>query len=242
MGPHCLESIPVRRGSKTLVAALTALLLAAGLLACGGDDEGSSTTAAQAPAQETPTGEDSRGGDAQSDDGTKPDPGRDDTGSSGNGRSDFVPKRYEDSGGGSEQYRVKGGDNSVQEFGAEAESSDFEAAAQALHNFLDARAAGDWDAACEYMSEATVASFERLGARGDGGSASCGETLAGLINPNAKQALKEEAENADVGSLRVEGEQAFVIYTGIDGTVMAMPMANKGGEWKVAGLSGTPLS
>ncbi|HEY5815580.1 MAG TPA: hypothetical protein VIS95_04490 [Solirubrobacterales bacterium] len=233
----------MRRGSKTLVAALTALLLAAGLLACGGDDEGSSTTAAQAPTGKGPIGEGSGGGDAKADDGTKPAGfGGDATESSGDGGSDFVPKRHEDSGGGSEQYRVKGGDNSVQEFGAEAESSEFEAAAQALHNFLDARAAGDWDAACEYMSEATVASFERLGARGEGGSTSCGETLAGLINPNAKQALKEEAEIADVGSLRVEGEQAFVIYTGIDGTVMAMPMADEDGEWKVAGLAGTPLS
>jgi hypothetical protein len=233
----------VRRGSKTFVAALTALLLAAGLLACGGDDEGSSTTDSQAPAAKAPTDEDS-GGDAKADDGTKAGgSGGDDTGSSGDGGSDFVPKQHEDSGGGSEQYRVKGGDNSVQEFGSEAEPSALEAAAQALHNFLDARAAGDWDAACEYMSEATVASFERLGARGEqSGSASCGETLAGLINPNAKQALKEEAEIADVGSLRVEGKQAFVIYTGIDGTVMAMPMANEAGEWKVAGLAGTPLS
>lgn len=234
----------MRRGSKTLVAVLTALLLAAGPLACGGDDDASSTTAAQTPTAKAAGGEESRGGDAKADDGTKAaGSSGDDAGSSGDGGSDFVPKRHEDSAGGSEQYRVKGGDNSVQEFGAEAESSEFEAAAQALHNFLDARAAGDWDAACEYMSEATVASFERLAARGEqGGGASCGETLEGLINPNAKQALNEEAENADVGSLRVEGEQAFVIYTGIDGTVMAMPMANEGGEWKVAGLAGTPLS
>jgi hypothetical protein len=54
--------------------------------------------------------------------------------------------------------------------------------------------------------------------------------------------MKAEAEKANIGSLRIEGEQAFVIYTGIDGTVLAMPMANEGGDWKVASLAGTPLS
>ena len=53
--------------------------------------------------------------------------------------------------------------------------------------------------------------------------------------------MKAEAEKADVRSLRSEGERAFVIYTGIRGTVLAMPMANEGGDWKVASLSGTPL-
>jgi hypothetical protein len=232
----------VRRGSKTLVAALTALLLAAGLLACGADDDGSSPTAAQ---QESLR--DGATGSSSEDDGgsgTRPatsDKGK--AGSKGNGASDFVPRKHEDSGGGAEQFRVKGGDNSVQEFGAEAEPSEFEAAAQALHNFLDARAAGDWDAACEYMSRSTVASFEQIAARSEqGSSASCGEIVEGLINPNAKQALKEEAEKADVGSLRIEGEQAFLIYTGTEGTVLAMPMADESGQWKVASLAGTPLN
>jgi len=33
-----------------------------------------------------------------------------------------------------------------------------------------------------------------------------------------------------------------IIYTGIGGTVLAMPMANEDGDWKVASLSGVPLS
>jgi hypothetical protein len=234
----------VRRGSKTLVATLTALLLAAGLLACGGDDDGSSTTAVQRESPQNGPGGSSGGADRGNGTGTTPaTSGKGEAGSKGDSTGDFVPRQHEDSGGGAEQFRVKGGDNSVQEFGAEAEPSKFEAAAQALHNFLDARAAGDWDAACEYMSRATVASFEQIAARGEqGSSATCGEIVEGLINPNAKQALKEEAEKADVGSLRVDGEQAFLIYTGTESTVLAMPMANEGGEWKVASLAGTPLN
>ncbi len=233
----------MRRGSQTLVAALTALLLAAGLIACGGDDDASSTTAVQRESPQNgatgPSGEADGGGA-----GTEPaTSGEGKAESNGGSAGDFIPRQHEDSGGGAEQFRVKGGDNSVQEFGAEAEPSEFEAAAQALHNFLDARAAGDWDAACEYMSKSTIASFEQIVARGEGGrGASCGEILVGLINPNAKQALKEEAEEADVGSLRVERDQAFLIYTGTEGTVLAMPMANEDGEWKVTSLAGTPLT
>src|ERR1044072_3447620 len=42
---HSLESTSVRGGSKTLVAAWAALLLAMGLIACGGGDSSDSTSA-----------------------------------------------------------------------------------------------------------------------------------------------------------------------------------------------------
>lgn len=231
------------RGSKTLVAALAALLLAAGLVACGSDDDSSSTTAAQ---ERSPTGP-SPASEAKGDAEAEPaGPGEAEGGSGqagGGDPSDFVPKQHQDSGGGSEQYRVKGGDNSVQEFGEEAEPSEFEAAATTLHNFLDARAEGNWAAACEYMSRSTVESFEELAARATGiEDKSCGGILEKLTNPAAKQALKAEAEKADVGSLRSEGDRSFVIYTGAEGTILAMPMAKEGGSWKVASLAGTPLN
>ena len=157
--------------------------------------------------------------------------------------SEFVPKHHHDSGGGSPQFKVEGGDNSVQEFGEEADTSELAAAAAALHNFLDARAEGNWAAACDYMSKATVESFEKLAAQAkESGDTSCGAILEKLINPAAEQSMKAEAEKADVGSLRTEDERAFLIYTGAEGTVLAMPMADEGGDWKVASLAGTPLS
>jgi hypothetical protein len=233
----------VRRGSKTLAAALAALLLAAGLLACGDDDDSGSTTATAE--RSTDTG--SAAGGSAEDDANGGGSGSTGSGKSGQsdggGSSDFVPERHEDSGGGSAQYKVKGGDNSVQEFGEEAGRSDLEAAATALHNFLDARAQGNWDAACEYMSEATIASFEELAARAkQPQDKSCGEILASLTNPAARPAMKAEAEKADVGSLRIEGDRSFLIYSGPQGTILAMPMADEGGEWKVASLTGTPLN
>lgn len=228
----------VRGGPKTLIAVLAALLLAAGLAACG-DDDGSSSTAAEAggraaPAEGRPSGSAPPAGDSTSS-GDQGEPGA-------GGSSDFVPKQHNDSGGGSQQFRVRGGDNSVQEFGEEADASEREAAAAALHNFLDARAEDDWAAACEYLSDATAESFARLAARAEFEDKSCGGVLENLTNPAAKQSLREEAEQADVGSLRMEGERAFVIYTGIRGTILAMPMANEGGAWKVASLAATPLN
>ncbi len=211
----------MKGGSKTLTAALVALLLAVGLAACGGRSDSGSTGAEATSAR---------------------DGGGEETGS-GEGGTSFKPRPHHDSGGGSAQYLVKGGDNSIQEFGSEVEGSEFEKAATALHDFLDARAAGDAAAACSYMSKSVIESFKQLAAKStQGGGTSCATILEELTNPAAKPAMKAEAAQADVGSLRVEGERAFLIYTGAGKTVLAIPMADEGGTWKVAGLAGTPLS
>lgn len=242
----------VRGGPKTLIAALVALLIAMSLAACG-DDESSSTTGAQADPQARSEGGDASkqvddqgkagGGDGQAGDSSAGGDGSGGSSSGGSDASDFVPKQHDDSGGGSEKYRVKGGDNSVQEFGEEADAEEFDAAAVAVHNFLDARAESNWAAACEYMAKSVIESFEKLAVQAKQiEDASCGGILEKLTNPAAKEAMKEEAEKANVGSLRIEGEQAFVIYTGVAGTILAMPMVNEGGTWKVASLAGTPLN
>ncbi|MGB7587372.1 MAG: hypothetical protein WBM00_01545 [Solirubrobacterales bacterium] len=155
---------------------------------------------------------------------------------------EFVPKHHHDSDGGSGQFIVKGGDNSVQEYGEEASPSEFEAAATALHNFLDARAESNWAAVCAYISKGTITSIEHL-ARGakPGTDTSCAAILAGVISQAAKPELKAEAENADVRSLRVEGENAFVIYTN-KSVIVAMPILKEDGGWKVSSLGGTPLN
>jgi hypothetical protein len=230
-----------------LAAAVAALLIAAGLTACGGGD-GSSSTAAEAggsaQAESESSGASEKGGGDAGKAGSGDSEGKSaGSGSGGGSASDFVPKQHEDSGGGSEQFKVKGGDNSVQEFGEEADTSERDAAATALHNFLDARAEGNWAAACEYMSKNMIESVEKLAARAtEIDDTSCGGILEGLTNPAAKASMKAEAEQADIGSLRIEGERAFVIYTGAEGTIFAMPMANEGGTWKVASLAGTPLN
>lgn len=230
----------MRQGSKTLIAALVALLLAIGLVACGGDDDSDTggTDAAQEQASEngSPNGGNG-GGEEGAGEGQAIPPAPEEP------AGEFKPKQHDDSGGGSEQFRVKGGDNSVQEFGEEASEEEFEAAAVALHNFLDARADGYWAVACKYLASDITESLEKLAERAKQlEEAGCPALLGRLTNPAAKEDLKKEARRANVGSLRVEGEQSFVIYRGLKGTILAIPMKEEDGEWKVASLAGTPLN
>ncbi len=223
-----------------MAAALVAFLLATGVIACGGGDDSDSTATGAAGQQQPQTDNASQGNQ----DGSADSDSDGESQSSSKNASDFVPKKHSDSGGGAEQFKVKGGDNSVQEFGEEADTEEFAAAAVALHNFLDARAEGNWAAACQYMSKSVIDSFGELAsqAQQQGADGSCAEILEVLINPAAAQSMKEEAAKADVGSLRLDGEQAFVIYTGVDGEPLAMPVVSEGGDWKVTSIAGTPLS
>jgi hypothetical protein len=235
----------VARGSKKLVATLVALLLAVAFIACGGGDDSTSETAAtQAQPQGGQSSKDSSNRSASKKGAPDNSQGKGSQGQSGSGdAADFTPKQHRDSGGGSDQFIVKGGDNSVQEFGQEAGGSEFEAAATALHNFLDARAQGNWDAACQYLAKQVTESFEKLASQAKSiDETSCGAILENLVNPAAKQTMVEEAAKADIGSMRTEGDQAFLIYTAGDKTFFSMPMTDEGGSWKVASLSGYPLN
>jgi hypothetical protein len=219
------------------LAPLTALAVSAALAGCGGGSDSTSTaTSGQAqPQTATTTGSTDKSpkqGEAAKGQGSK---------SGEEGKSTFTPKPHHDSGGGSEQFRVKGGDNSIQEFGEEADSSEFDEAAAALHGFLDARAQEDWEAACSYLAAPVAKSLLQLGASAkELKGADCGELLAALSKGVPASTLAEAAQ-ADVGSLRFDGEQAFVIYRGAQDAIYALTMKKEGGEWKVGGLSGTPI-
>lgn len=150
---------------------------------------------------------------------------------------------HHDSGGGSARFRNKGGDNSIQESGHEASASEREAAAAVLHAYLDARAAHRWSDACFYIAASLAATMEEFAARygKQQGVESCPQVLAALATGSSQQALEETAE-ADVGSLRIEGDHAFLLYYGPGNAPYAMPMVREGGAWKVGSLEGTPLS
>jgi hypothetical protein len=225
-----------------LVAAIAALLLALSLVACGGGGDSSSSTTST---REQPSGNRHAAGDPSSNSASRrraADSGKGNEGQHGGGEAaDFAPKQHQDSGGGAAQYEVKGGDNSVQEYGQEADASEFEAAATALHNFLDARAQGNWEAACQYLSKDTVKSLAGLAGQLKSG-AGCAGALEKIINPAAKKLMMEEAAKADIGSMRFEGDQGFLIYTAGNDTIFTMPMANEGGVWKVSALTGSALN
>jgi hypothetical protein len=223
-----------------LSALFVACLLALGISSCGDSGDSTSTTSTAAT-QEQASG--TTGGTTRA---AKPD-GEKTTGKSGaqqgGGSAETeapAAKPHHDSGGGSQQFRVKGGDNSVQEFGAEAGGSELEEAAAALHGFLDARAAKEWVKACTYLAVSVTGSLQKLA----GGSKrltdrSCGVVLKALSG--IPQSTLEELAEADVGAMRVEGDRSFLLYHGAQDTDYAIPMTREGNAWKVAALAGTPL-
>lgn len=146
-----------------------------------------------------------------------------------------------DSGGGAGQFRVPGGDNSIQEFGAEASEGEMREAATALHGFLDARAASEWKAACGYLAAGTRRQLEQLSRRAaKGGLADCPHLLATLSVAASGTAIREAAI-ADIGSLRSEGSRGFLLYHGAHGADYAIQVSREGDSWRVAGLVGVPL-
>jgi hypothetical protein len=223
-----------------LLIIFTLALLFAGCGGDGGETAGSSSASAANAGTITESGASPKQAEPRAKDrSAAPDSPRE----GGPAASAVVPETHEDSGGGSDQFVVKGGDNSVQEFGGEADPAEFEEAATALHNFLDARANGNWAAACDYLAAEVVEPLRKLAERVKRlEETGCAGILERLTNPAAKEDLLAEAAKADVGSVRVEGDRAFAIYRAIDGAVIAITMTREGGAWKVASLTGVPLA
>lgn len=144
------------------------------------------------------------------------------------------------SGGGAEQFRVKGGDNSIQEFGEESDESELEAAAETVHDFYVARATGSWEEACSYTSASLREQLEQLAKKSS--VKGCGPFLEAFTSELSASQWREITQ-IDAGSLRRDGEQGFLIYTGADAkTIYAMPLVEEDGEWKVTALSASPLN
>jgi hypothetical protein len=148
---------------------------------------------------------------------------------------------HHDSGGGSAQFKTKGGDNSIPEYGEEASDAEREAAASSLHAYLDSLAAHRWAAACSYMSLGLAAGLERLSSlsKEHPDLEGCPEILAAL-NGRVPQSALDAAAQADVASLRIEDDRGMALYRGAGGQGYAMPMAREEGGWRVAALAGTP--
>lgn len=239
---------------KKLATAALAVLAALLLVACGSGGGGTTATAPAGTAHSAKPSAQHQGGAAKgtgdeatssqgqggegSNDGEGGSKGGQDGSVPGDTSADFTPPSHEDSATGAAPFEAKGGDNSIQEFGAEASGSDFAAAATALHGYLDARAAGAWRDACSFLSPGVVASLAQLG--GGSGRASCAEILAS-VSTGLPPAARREAAVADVGALRSEGDRAFLLFHGAGGADYFIPMTEEGGSWKVAALAASSL-
>jgi len=230
-----------REGKGPLAAFIAAVLLAALLTACGGSDSdasnspearttGSATTDATAASGGGQTNRNSQANQSQSQ-------------ASDNGGSDSqdVETPLKVSGGGSEQFRSKGGDNSIQEYGEESDESELREAAEVVHGFYVARAEGKWDEACSYLAKSNITQLEQLANQAsDSAGADCPTVLKAFTRP-LPASVDREITTVDAGSFRSEGDQGFLIYYGAGQVKYAIPLRDEGGTWKVAALSGTTL-
>ena len=239
-----MRPVQAHRGWRA-VALICALVAALTLAACGGGGDSTSTQAqattapATAPAgqsRESKQKKASKNGGSES--GNKS--GGSQEGNAASHHVNAAPLKV--SGGGSSQFKVKGGDNSVQEYGAEAGESELQEVAERVHSFYVARIAGEWARACSYLAKPTIEGFEELAAKapqlkGKG----CPAVLAALTK-SVPASLQRQLTTVNAAALRSEGEQGFLIYTGPpEKTVYSMPLRLEGGVWKVSAVSASAL-
>jgi hypothetical protein len=248
--------VVTRDGTRPIVALIAAVLAVALLGACGSSDSSSSgSTGATAPSSGSTTtdttarnsGEDgssqkSDGRDGgQGQNGGRSQPQQDNEGDSSSKSVKEVETPLKVSGGGSAQFRSKGGDNSIQEFGDESGESELREAAEVVHGFYVSRAAEEWDKACSYLSKTNIEQLEQLANQAaQSKGADCATILKAFTRP-LSASVEREITTVDAGSLRREGEQGFLIYYGAGHVKYAMPLREEGGAWKVTALSGTTL-
>ena len=211
---------------KLLLVFALAALLALGLAACGGGDSSDSTAAGTTST--TTTEAHGSGNDAGGQSGNNGGSGGGPDNSSGGSGSAAK---------GSSSFRTLGGDNSIQNFGNEADTGEVEAATAALDSYLQARSKGDWSESCAYLAKAAVAPLEQLASsssqlKGKG----CGAILAALEG-RVPAASRASTLTAGVAALRVDGERAFALYHGPDGVNYFVPMVKEDGKWKVGALA-----
>lgn len=146
------------------------------------------------------------------------------------------------SGGGAARFKVRGGDNSVQEYGDEAGEAELREAAEAVHDFYIARVRGEWGHGCSLLSARTAKGLEGLATDASGPPGSgCPAALA-VLTEGITPSLAHRLTAVDAASLRTEGESAFLLYTGPPGrTVYSMPLVEEGGAWRLGAVEGAIL-
>lgn len=219
-----------RGARRHILTLLLAALFAIGLAACG--SSGDSTTDASTAAPTTSGNRSASGDEGRqgSEDGA--------SGSGGSTSSDHgSPDNSAAGDEGSAAFREPGGDNSIQNYGDEAELGELEAAEKTLVAYMAARAKRDWVTACRYLGEEAVKPLEELAERSP---TLKGKDCAQLLTVVTGKAPAEAFVNTfrpPVASLRYKGDRAFALYHGPRGVDYFMVMVKEGDVWKVSAIS-----
>jgi hypothetical protein len=236
------------RGLLTALALLGILAIAAG---CGGGSSDStsssdSTQASSASEGSTADATDQGGGGGSEDKGSKGDSQAQGGSGSGEGGSStggpHGPGLTEKAKPDTKGFKAPpGGDNSIQTFGAEAETTEEEEITTAMASFLRAMAARDYNAICNGLSDANQAQLEQLMKLKKEVGTDCPTVLKSLLVGPTSEAQK--AAEGTVYQVRVEGENAFVMFTPLGGTASYFVMKHDPDGWKSTSLSsGTPFN
>jgi hypothetical protein len=227
-----------REGIRS-IAALCVAVLAAGVISACGDSGATTTDTSPAKEAGSKAGKTSKTGSTGSNEGgSQSQQGDEPAGPS----TPVEPAPLEVSGGGSDQYRTVGGDNSIQNFGEEGEEGELEEAATVLHDYLVARAGEDWPAACANLAGTVTDQLDVLASQSGQLEGKGCAAILGALTPPLPVAVRRESTIVDAGSLRLEDGRAFLIYRGAEGAGYAVLMEQEDGGWKVGALAATPIS
>jgi hypothetical protein len=213
---------------------------------CGGGDSTATETAASGPAETTTAGQgtgsgaEAEGGSAKKNGNGNGNGGNDEGSSTGAGATGpgLTEKAHPDTKG---FKPAPGGDNSIQTFGEEAETSEEEEITTAMASFLRAMAARDYPAICEGLSESNRGQLEQLAKLKKEIGSDCPSILKALLVGPTSEAKK--AAEGTVYQVRVEGEDAFVMFTPLGGTASYFVMKHDPDGWKSTTLSsGVPFN
>lgn len=132
-------------------------------------------------------------------------------------------------------------DSPLLKFGEEGTTAELEEAGETVRGFFIARADEDFDGACAPLAKQILNRLERLAVNStDLEDTSCAAFLDAFLELTPQE--RADSQIVDAGSLRRKGKQGYLIYSGEDDTVYAMPLKEEAGEWKLASLSSEELS
>jgi hypothetical protein len=127
---------------------------------------------------------------------------------------------------------------SVATFGHQASAGDRASVVAAFHSYLSAIAAGDWTAACGELSTPVKHQLQALPARAGGGTGRCAAALGALLGRVPSSARRMLAQ-ADVISVRTDGDRAFILYRSASLSHASISMFREAGRWTAGVLSAT---
>jgi hypothetical protein len=227
-------------GRRITAAAVFACLLLAGA-GCGGSGDSSTSTDSET------AGSAAAGKDKGSSGGATDTTANEDGSGSGSGSGAQGKDEHESSGSGgsggvdpAEFKAPKGGDDSIQTFGTEAEGDEKDAVVSAMRSFLRALAASDYAKVCAGL---TASNREQLQAflKAKKETGNCTTVLSKVLVGGANEAKK--AANGAIYQVRVEDENAFVLFTPEGGKASYFVMKREGDEWKSTSIgSGAPIN